>query len=77
MADAPESPAAQGPILEINDILAIVRTTATDLNAYCAQPPQYVDRNVCMHLLEKMAGWLGYLPPLQAPAEAEPKRKAG
>ncbi len=66
MADAANSTDGEaGPTLGPSDLLGIIQRIASDLHAYCAQPPYLVDRNVCMAMLERGASILGHYPPLQ------------
>lgn len=64
---------ANGPILGPADILGVIQRSAADLHAYCAQPWQHVDREVCLQVLGHMAKTLGFLPP-QPRQDAEPER---
>ncbi len=64
----------QGPVLGPNDILGIIQRGAADLHAYCAQPWQNVDRDVCLQVLEHLARMLGHLPPMLKAQDKEPDR---
>lgn len=64
----------QGPVLGPVDILGIIQRGASDLHAYCAQPWQHVDRDVCLGVLEHMARMLGHLPPMQKAQDKESER---
>lgn len=47
--------------LTANDILGIIQRGLMELHAYCGQVPQNVDPQVCMHVLERMASFVGQL----------------
>lgn len=69
-----KEPTDSGPILGPADILGIIQRGAADLHAYCAQPWQNVDRDVCLQVLEHCARMLGHLSPMQKAQDKEPER---
>ena len=64
MADTDQS-TSQGPDLAPVDVLGVIQRTLTDLHGYCSQHPTRVDPQVCMQALERVAGFVGWLPPTQ------------
>ena len=57
MAEQPQPPI----ILSSNDILGIIQRSLMELHAYCGQPPENVDPQVCMTVLERTASFVGRL----------------
>lgn len=66
-----EQSTTEGPVLGAEDVLGVVQRTLHQLHGYCAQPPYAVDRDVCLHALQKAAYWLGHLPPLPKAQDKE------
>ena len=62
MADTPD-PQEFPMTLTTNDILGIIQRGLMELHGYCGQHPHNVDRSICLAALERVAQFVGQLPP--------------
>lgn len=63
-------PAPQGPMLEPDDVLGVIKHNLEYLTNYCKQPSNHVDREIVFGLMQKISYWLGFLPPVRAANDA-------